>query len=44
MYGENSVEIMVYDMERNPKKREVRKIEKKKSLRNITEKGKVLGD
>ena len=43
VYGENGAEIMVYNMKMNSKK-EKRKTEKKKSLRNITEKGKVLGD
>ena len=43
VYDENGAEIMVYNMKRNPKKNEnERKTEKKKSLRNITVKGKTL--
>ena len=43
VYDENGAEIMVYNMKMNPKKNEdERKTEKKKSLRNITVKGKTL--
>ena len=42
VYGENGAEIMVYNMKRNSKKEDGRKIEKMRGLRNITEKGKTL--
>ena len=43
VYGENGAEIMVYNMKRSLKKGVERKRKKKKkSLRNITEKGKAL--
>ena len=38
VYGENGAEIMVYNMKRNSKKEDGRKIEKRRGLRNITEK------
>ena len=44
VYDENGAEIMVYNMKRNPKKRRVKKNKEKKSLRNITVKGKALDD
>ena len=40
VYGENGTEIMVYNMKRNSKKRDKRKTEKKKGLRNTTVKRK----
>ena len=43
VYGENGAEIMVYNMKRNPKKGR-KKNGEKKSLKNITVKGKILGD
>ena len=43
VYGENGAEIMVYNMKRSLKKGfERKRKKKKKSLRNITEKGKAL--
>ena len=40
VYGENGAEVMVYNMKRNPKKKNGRKTEKKKGLRSTTVKRK----
>ena len=41
VYGENGTKIMVYNMKRCLKKRELEKNREKESLRNITTKGKT---
>ena len=41
VYSENGTKIMVYNMKRCPKKRALEKNREKKSLRDITTKGKT---
>ena len=43
VYGENDVEIIVYNMKRNPKKRRVRKNKEKKKIKKYNSKRKSSG-